>query len=253
LNISTCSIDAMPFPTHCSFTERVYKIFLLASAFGCVVLPVILTTFTAIFLPLPVLICVVLIELVLAVIPLGSPPLLLERFVSDACKAAIEWLSIKVIYEKDKFTSPGPYVIGTRPPGCARHAKYCTPITREHMRVASLSSDIVHNHWSYLGTLVRGPHLCRAGATLRVACGSTCYHEHPFWCSTGTLQQLPQSSNFSSLFCAVREACVVVAEHQTSHEADVRAPAATRQNSLCHTRRGPGMSIYGSRPRNCLP
>lgn len=53
-------------------------------------------------------------ELVLALIPLKDvpPPNFIQRVLQDATRAAVEWMSIKVVYNMEDFIAPGPYVIG---------------------------------------------------------------------------------------------------------------------------------------------
>ena len=77
-------------------------------------LPVILALFAALLLPWQGLLCVLTLEVLLAVIPLtdGPPPKFMQRLFHQATQAAIEWMSIKVVYAKEEFASPGPYVLG---------------------------------------------------------------------------------------------------------------------------------------------
>lgn len=104
----------MPFPQSDNTVIKAYKGFLVSCAFGSVLFPIFLTL-AALLLPWQGLVCVLALELVLAAIPLkdAPPPKFVQRFLYKATSAAVEWMSIKVVYKKEDFRSPGPYVLGT--------------------------------------------------------------------------------------------------------------------------------------------
>lgn len=104
----------MPFSQTDSLGGKLYKGFLVASAFSSMLFPVILTLLAIFLLSWQGLLCVLTLELILAVIPLrdGPPPKFVQRALHQATHAAIEWMAVKVVYSKEDFKYPGPYVLG---------------------------------------------------------------------------------------------------------------------------------------------
>jgi hypothetical protein len=104
----------MPFPETDSSAKKFFKSFLVASAFGSILFPFLLTVSAAFLLPWQGLLFVLVLELLLAIIPLreAPPPKFVQRFLHEATHAAIEWMSVRVVYKKADFLSPGPYVLG---------------------------------------------------------------------------------------------------------------------------------------------
>lgn len=180
----------MPLSAHYTFAQRAYKYFVLSCAFGCVVFPVFLTLFSAVLLPLPAFLCLVGFELVLAVIPLGEAPLLsLKSIVAGACHTCIEWLSIKVVHDIEKFSAPGPYVIGEIQPLPVRDM-LALGSSCFWLSSLGLRPKIQPTH-EFKATSVSSFHSgfsCRVGAALCFARGNTSNHEHTFRAPTGAVQ-----------------------------------------------------------------
>jgi hypothetical protein len=112
----------MPFLPTDSNAKKVFKGLLVASAFGSMLFPIFMTLLAAFLLPWQGFVCVLALDVALAAIPLRDvpPPKFIQRYMYEATQAAIQWMSIKVVYKKEDFEASGPYVLGM----CAA-AKVC--------------------------------------------------------------------------------------------------------------------------------
>ena len=97
--------------------SRVYTMFLVSCAAGCIVTPLAIAALAVVTLPSRWSLAALAALAVLGLMPIAprhKHPAI-TRFFTDVATAADSWFSLRVIYNKEKFTHAGPHVIGTHP------------------------------------------------------------------------------------------------------------------------------------------
>lgn len=103
----------MPFHPRTRPFQKVYKLALIASSFGCTLWPIVISSASFMLLPVKLAVVPVIGVVAIGFLPIPEePPRYVRQMFKDAVMAAKEWLRIEVKFNSEQFQEAGPYVIG---------------------------------------------------------------------------------------------------------------------------------------------